>query len=470
MKINPSNLSAGINKFLLFFSCLWLTVSLARADDLVVLKGSSTRIALPDGIKRVMVANPIVIDAKPTPDGLAVLVTGLAEGSSNLHLEGTQGSELVTNVVVRSDLNQMLAQIKDLLSEVEGLEISIVGDKIVLRGKILTKSDYDQVVKVAGAYSTVVLNLAKFDDSIVGPYVEQAILKDIGLDGITARVVNDTVVLEGVVNSQADLKRAEEIAHLKIPNVKNLLRVQEVMIETDVQFIEVTSANGNNFGQNLFGVLGASANVGGTIGTGTLPIQFGIAATPTIASVFGGNGYGLSKSSSKIVAEPQISTKSGETGSFQQGGTKYFSVAGNVGGLLQSVDYGVILKVKPTLQGHDQILNDVSIEVSMPVSDPTGVLTLDKYSTTCSALCKIGESMVLSGITQKQQARSTADKTPVLGDVPLLNLFFSNKQSSRQQSEYVIVLTPRPLVAAPATGAPFSEQNKQLLNDKDKKD
>lgn len=173
MKINPSNLSAGINKFLLFFSCLWLTVSLARADDLVVLKGSSTRIALPDGIKRVMVANPIVIDAKPTPDGLAVLVTGLAEGSSNLHLEGTQGSELVTNVVVRSDLNQMLAQIKDLLSEVEGLEISIVGDKIVLRGKILTKSDYDQVVKVAGAYSTVVLNLAKFDDSIVVPMLSR---------------------------------------------------------------------------------------------------------------------------------------------------------------------------------------------------------------------------------------------------------------------------------------------------------
>ena len=48
----------------------------------------------------------------------------------------------MTNVVVRTDLNETLTQVQDLLGDVEGLTIKVVGNKIVLEGQILTGADW----------------------------------------------------------------------------------------------------------------------------------------------------------------------------------------------------------------------------------------------------------------------------------------------------------------------------------------
>jgi type II secretory pathway component GspD/PulD (secretin) len=258
------------------------------------------------------------------------------------------------------------------------------------------------------------------------------------------------------------------VARLKIPNVKNLLQVEDVMVETDVQFVEVDSDDSKDMGFNVLDSLGVTATGGlsGASGTGgKIPMNFGVSATASaqIKALLG-------NSSGKIVAQPHLTTKSGDVGNFQSGGTKYFAVPSTVGpSTLQSVDYGVLLKVKPSLQGRDHILNEVTIEVSIPISDPTGVLTVDKYSTTSTALCKVGESMVLSGMVQ-HIANKTGSKTPLLGDIPLVDLFFSNKTSDRQRKEFVIIVTPRPEFPTPATGQPYSEQHQNLIQGGDRKD
>jgi pilus assembly protein CpaC len=435
----------------------------ARADEVSVAKGSSTRIAVPEGVRSINVSNPAVVDARPGDDGRSVLVNGLTEGNSELRIARLQGGELVANVTVHADLSGAFDQVKSLLSDVEGLTITVVGDKIVLKGNILTKSDYDEVSKVVEAYPKVILNMSTFDRTEMNKYVEAAILKDIGLDTITARVMGDTVILQGIVYSQADADRAVELAKLRMPVVKSLLKVQDVMIETDVMFVEVTGDVNKNIGSNILNSLGVAMNASGQGGTGAggFPVKFGASASAAAQiQAIVGNGDG------KIAAQPHISTKSGEAGTFQSGGTKYFSVAGNVGGSLQSVDYGVILKVKPTLQGRDRILNEVTVEVSMPVPDPSGVLTLQKYSTDCTSLCKVGESMVLSGMVQ-QMSSSSNSKTPILGDVPLLNLFFSNKTADRSQNEFVIVVTPRPVFPTESGEKSFSDDRQHLLQGKD---
>lgn len=420
---------------------------IAQAADLIILRGTGSRVAV-DGIRKVTVANPAVIDARPALDGQSVLVTGVSEGTSELRIERLQGPDLVTNVVVHSNLNQMVDQIKDLLSDVDGLNIKVVGDKIVLRGNIVTKSDYEKVEKVVGAYASVILNMSTFDRSEMNKYVEQAILQEIGLDTITCKLVGDTVILEGIVYTDADSKRAEEIAKLKNPTgVRNLLKVQDVMIETDVQFVQMSRDKTKNMGENLLANGNSLVNYSGSGNSASggfknLPINFGVAGSAHIQAELG-------SSVNKIVASPHLSTKNGEVGTFQQGGTKYIKVSGTTSGDLKSVDYGVILKVKPTLQGKDRVLNEVSIEVSIPSYDNQGNLSVQKYDTTCTSVCKVGESMVLSGITQ-QQSNSASTKTPGLGDVPLVDLFFSNRTGDRQHDEFVIVVTrsrcfpPRP--------------------------
>ena len=126
--------------FILVFSICFGSM-IAFADDVIVLKGSSAQIPVPDGIKKIIVANPAVIDARPSDDGLSVLVNGLGLGNSELRIQKLQGADLVDNVVVQNNLDQTLSEVKDLLSDVEGLEIKTLGNKILFKGNLLTKSD-----------------------------------------------------------------------------------------------------------------------------------------------------------------------------------------------------------------------------------------------------------------------------------------------------------------------------------------
>lgn len=476
------------NFLILFAFCAAVS---ARADDLVILKGKTSRIPVSEGIRKIDVGSPSVIDARPSDDGASVIVSGLAEGTSELRIEKLQGSDLVTNVVVHADLNETLHEVQDLLSDVEGLTEKIIGDKIVLQGSILTTSDYEQVSKVAAMFGSTVVNLATFDRSQMNSYVAQAILKDIGLDTITARVMGDTVVLDGVVYNATDLKRAEQLAKLRVPNVINLIQVQDVMIETDLEFVDLSVSKSLNWGYNILDSV--SAQVGGNLsGTGQthvepgqvqvvpgstgglgsptptepipsgFPVTFGVTASGNAQAQLKAD---LGNGSARVVAQPHISTKSGETGSFQDGFTSYYQEPGQVGGpsSLSSVEYGVIVKVKPTLQGQKRIMNEVSLNISEPIATAAGaVLSLDSYDTTCTALCNEGESMVISGMVQ-QESESARNGAPLLRDIPLVDLFFSNKTSSKTRDEFVILVTPQAVLATAAPGTPFSEQHGQLF-------
>jgi Flp pilus assembly secretin CpaC len=463
----------------------------AQADDLVILQGTTAKIGVSEGIKKIDVGNPAVIDARPSEDGLSVTVNGTGVGTSELRIEKLQGSDLITNVVVRMDLNETMKQVQSLLSDVEGLNISIVGNKIVLQGSILTQSDYQKVDKVVGMFAGTVVNMAAFDRSQMNKYVEQAILKDVGIDTITARVMGDTVVLDGYVYTETDLKRAEQLAKLRIPTVVNLIRVQDVMIETDLEFIDLSTSHTFNWGYDVLDsvsasigangaghgathIAGQSQVVPGATGNGTngvipteaipggFPLTYGVEASASAQAQITAD---LGDGSGKVVSQPHISTQSGEEGNFQDGFTSYYQEPGAVGGpaSLTSVNYGVIVKVKPTLEGEHRIMNTVELEISEPIGNAAGaVLSLDTFDTKCTALCDEGQSMVISGLVQ-QGSNYSKNGAPLLRDIPLLDLFFANRSTTKTRDEFVILVTPQAVMPTVAPGTPFSEQHTQLF-------
>jgi len=476
--------------FILSICCGALSV---RADDLVVLKGTASKIDVAQGVKRVDIGNPTVIDATPASDGLSVTINGVGEGESQLRIETLQGTDITTNVVVRADLNQVLSEVQSLLSDVEGLNASIVGNKVVLQGNILTSADADKVSRVASIYGNAVVNLTIVDHSQMNKYVEQAIVKDIGIDTVNARVMGDTVVLDGVVYDQNDLKRAEELAKLRVPKVVNLIKVEDVMIETDLEFVDLSTSHSFNWGYDVLDSVSASVG-SGMSGNGATHIQPGGTPVPVpgtsniITTITGGFPitYGVTASanaqaqitadlgngSGKVVAQPHISTKSGEMGNFQDGFTSYYQEPGAVGGpaSLTSVQYGVLVTVNPTLEGEHKIMNTVSLNISEPIATAAGaVLSLDTYDTKCTALCNEGESMVISGMVQTG-SNNSKNGAPLLRDIPLLDLFFANRSTSKTRDEFVILVTPQAVLPTVAPGTPFSEQHSALFQDQNNKE
>jgi len=426
------------------------------AEELTVSKGASTRIAVPDGIRRVVVADPSIVDARPSGDGRSLLINGLSEGTSELRIEKERGTDVIYTVSVYTDLKQLLGQIKELLRDVEGLEVKIVGNRVVLTGNILTKSAYDTVAKVVEAFPGTILNMAKMNRTEMNKYVEAAILRDIGMDTVTVRVVEDTAILEGIVYSETDTARAVEMAKLRIPNVKSLLRVHEIMIETDVKFVQLNSEDAKDFGHNVLDTV----DVQGTGGIGRGSPLTGLASATAALRI---NAL-LNSGSAKALYQPHLSTKSGGVGTFQSGGQKWITAAGSVGGSFQKVDFGVMLSVKPTMQGRDRILNEVTVEVSVPDTKKGELLSLEKFETKSMAMCKVGESIVLSGLIQTLTDRFSS-KTPLLGDIPLLSLFFSHKGGSTTKKELVVLITPTPVFPQVASGQPYSKDRESLLKD-----
>ncbi len=437
----------------------------ASAANLQLAQGSSQKVDVPNGVKKITVSNPSIVDATPGADGKSITVSAIGDGSSEIRIEQQSGADMVVMVRTLADIKGMADEIKQLLADVEGLNVKQIGNKIVLDGKLITKASFDRVQQVADAYSGLVLNLAKLDRGELNEYVAKAIMNDISMDSVKVRVSGDTATLEGEVYDQADMQRAVEVTKLRVANVVNLLALREIMIETDVQFVQVTTSASKDYGMNVLKTLGvdASASLSGGSGQGSPVSSFTVGGSIS-ARINALVGQG----NAKIVAQPHISTKSGGSGRFLSGGEIYAKVTGINAGSLQKIEYGVILTVKPVLRGKSGILNEVTIEVSVPTASSSGDYSFDKFETSSTTLCKEGDSIIISGLAQSLQSHFK-EKTPLLGSIPVLNLFFSESSKKTDNKDLVVVLTPRRGGAeASKTATPASEDRKPLLNEVNK--
>jgi len=429
-----------------------LVIPALRADDLTIIKGSSNRIAVAEGIRKISVSNESVLAAKPQEEGKAAMVLGLTPGTSALRIERLQGADLTYNITVRSEVEGPLEQMQDLLSDVVGLKIKAVGSKIAFEGKIQTQCDMEKIKKVEAAYPGAVINLTTFNQPDWAEAIKGIIRKDLhdmGVSTVAVEVAGDTAVLEGTVVNDAEATNIVEKVKLRLPNVRNLLHVQQAMIETDLQFVEVDKDSASSFGQNLFDNNITISPYFSAANTGKPGLGLTAAASYKINTA-------LTSANCKSVYQEHISGASGQEVAFKQGGTLY--VPG-----LPPVPYGVIIKVKPTLLGSEGILSDVTVEIST-AAWAMGQVTTKEFKTTTSVMSRIGETVILSGFAQALGTSST-DKTPFLGDVPILNLLFANKSKSKPRKDAILLLTPHPAYPQPANSPAFSDQGKTVLLD-----
>jgi Flp pilus assembly secretin CpaC len=351
-----------------------------------------------------------------------------------------------------AELSATLDQLKELLSDVPGLDIKPVGSKVVFEGKIKTLGDMEKIKKVMAAYPGAVIDLTAFDPAGMSDALKKSVLKDLGeagLNSVAVEVNGDVVVLQGIVASEGDLTNAVETAKLRTPNVKCFLHVQEAMIETDLQFVQVDKETGSSIGQNLFDNNVILTPSFAAANSGRPGLNLGATATYKINTV-------LNQGNCQIMYQEHVSGASGQEVNFKQGGTLY--VPPNA-----PVPYGIIVKIKPTLLGNGGILSDVTVEVSTATSFQ-GQITTREFRTSTSVMSRIGDTVVLSGFAEAL-GTSSGDKTPFLGDVPLLNLLFGSKSKSKSRKDAILLLTPRPAPADEAASGPaYSAIGKKILD------
>lgn len=155
---------------------------------------------------------------------------------------------------------------------------------------------------------------------------------------------------------------------------------------------------------------------------------------------------------SKTISEPSIlcvnniesSIYVGQTLSFQTGSLATpVSTAGTISNSFQREDVGLTLKVKPRVSSSDKVTLEVTaILENVTGRDPaSGQPITSKQEVTTQIILSHGETIIIGGLS-KDQTRTTMNKVPLLGDIPLLGALFRHSEDIVDNQSMAIVITP----------------------------
>lgn len=340
-------------------------------------------------------------------------------------------------------------------------------------------------------------------DIVVGPDVltlKHQLADLLPGDRISARMSNDSVILEGTVSNAVIADRAAQIAETyapgKVVNLLSLGSAQQVMLE--VRFAEVNRSaltqlgvgwGTKNSGDTRYAIGGGAslAPLGPTTITNSngstiqIPNANPIYTVGSITDSFGiisqafkafGTHFNVTldalerKGAVTTLAQPTLIALSGETASFLAGGEFPVPVVQNVGGggagggvaaayTVQWKPFGVSLAFTPTVLADGVINLVVAPEVSS--IDPSAAVVINGLSIPgiqtrrAKSVVELrdGESFALAGLIRKD-FQDTVRQIPLLGSIPIIGALFRSTGFQHQQSELVMIVTPRLVRAVPA--------------------
>lgn len=330
-------------------------------------------------------------------------------------------------------------------------------------------------------------------------------------ESIRVRSANGSMVLSGEVSSatrmDAALRLAESFAAPGEGDAKpilNLMQVggaQQVMLDVKVAEVSRSLVKRLDSQFNVLNIAGSALRLGavkggasfpdavfnGADGGGRLPAIGGGGGTPigpmidefapatqTIedAGIFASyqrGDYILNmvleaanrEGIAKILAEPNLTTLTGQEAQFLAGGEFPIPVPQGDGQVtIDHKEFGVGLRFLPVVLDSgvinlkvDVSVSDLSSNNSLSValggtSSQFFVPSLVKRSASSTLELGSGQTIAIAGMLN-ESLRESVDKFPGLGDIPILGALFRSQEFIKEQTELVIFVTPR--LAQPIT-------------------
>jgi general secretion pathway protein D len=111
-------------------------------------------------------------------------------------------------------------------------------------------------------------------------------------------------------------------------------------------------------------------------------------------------------------------------------------------GQIQRTNVELKLKLKPQINEGDFVrLNVDESEEEIASQDPVLGPTTAKRSTKTVIVCRDQETVVIGGLIQEQTTRSS-NRTPILGDIPVIGWLFRYDTTSKRKRNLLLFLTP----------------------------
>lgn len=280
---------------------------------------------------------------------------------------------------------------------------------------------------------------------------------------IVVRNLGNGLLLTGqVANTAAAVKAkalAEKIAPESVTSALTVDASQQVILEVRILEasrtalnelgFDIAAANNSTFGFLSGGaVLGRPINLGTPAGILRLSSSVGTAAFDVTINALEEKGV------IRTLARPNLAALSGEKASFLAGGEFPFPVPSGLDQVtIEFRPFGVTLDFEPIVQDNGLIKLKVAPEVS--ALDPRNSLRTNGFDVPSLSVRRAsttvelrgGESFAIAGLFQQEYLNSMRE-VPGLGDVPVLGALFRSSRWRRNETELVIIVTPRLATAA----------------------
>ena len=417
-------------------------------------------------------------------DKRQLVLKPLAEGDTTITVRDTEGNlKLIFDVTVTpNDLLEVAAQLRTLLKGVEGIEISVIGKRVIIDGEVMVPADYGRIVNVLTqdkSYKALVSNL-----TTLSPVSLQILAKKIQSEIITfapnvrVRVVNSALWLEGTVDSAAQANRAQIVAELYVPQVKpldpikkdtdiqelpgqklvnNFLVInppppkrEEKLVRMTVHFVELAKDYNKLFGfkwQPGFTSDDPRLSIG-TGATGEAGISKGASFSATISSLFPRLQSAQSAGFARILKTGSLIVRNREPASLTDETEIPFAVSsGNGQVAADKARVGTQFSATPNILGQSE---NIQIEVVVKQNNLTGrsgdVPIVSSHQVNTKIDVRSKESAAIGGLMSSDVRTSFNKDDPRSGSFqgptsPLFTLLRS-KNYEKTKSQFVIFITP----------------------------
>lgn len=387
-----------------------------------------TKVIRRANVARIAIGNGKVISAAATGAN-EVLVIAESAGQSSLIIWDKAGRQYPLKITVGTNESVRLAhEVADFLGKVKTIKARVLGEKVIIEGDELSDDDRQVLTEVSKSYGNVIdlTGRAGWDRMVV---LEVKVIeysrdaaRNVGLDWTTqGRVFGSVSMVGDLFNNNKG--KGPVTGTVGIGTENSSVTIPDAVVQP--------------------------IRIAGSIATGLVPKL----------------NLMLSNGDAVILAEPQLSCRSGSKASYLAGGQIPIAIASATGTpSIEMKDYGIRLNISPVVTRAGAvralIMSEVSqLDRSVAVMGVPGLLV---RKTETEFNVRLGESIVLSGLISHERGEDVASM-PLLGSIPVLGSFFRSSNFKNKSTELVVLVTPR---LAPSSA--LEDQAKKVQDKVDK--
>lgn len=398
---------------------------LHREDPVLMLTlGKAEVVTVPGTISDIMVANPKIADVVALQSDKLYIV-GASLGDTNIIATDREGNVLRRmNVSVNVDTVAIEDLIHNIFPKEEGVKVHMIGDQVALTGIVSTPAASQRIARLVAAHmgeiqEKDVKDIDEIIENLLEVRGEQQVMLRVRMLEMSRGVLKE-LGLETSAND-LDSTAAQPLFDYSPPTSQNPI----------TGFLSATRRTGLT--QDPFGI-GALILDTGINGLGQLEFLLNALQNDNLAN---------------ILAEPNLTSVSGEQAGFLAGGEFPVPVGrdreGNI--IVEYKEFGVSLNFRPIVLSEDRISLQLNTEVSS-LNQSQGITLaevqipgLDVRRASTTVEINSGGTLMMAGLLKSESLKGMAG-IPGIKDTPVLGDLLSSQSFKRQETELVVLVTP----------------------------